>query len=342
MSHTNNEPLISVVVPVYNVEKYIDRCMRSILNQTYRNIEVLLIDDGSPDKCPQICDDYAAKDNRIKVIHKQNGGLASARNNGVLNASGDYICFVDSDDWIDTNTFEYGIQLIMKEPQKVDIVQYGIELALNENHKNKRTKERITKYEGKEILNHLMIMSTKTDSYFSVCRCLFRADLLKKESFPEGRINEDIAYKYRVFSKASILIDSTLPKYYYFQNNGSITTEGFKSRDLDLYVAAIELKSMTEKEEYGKIKFLGNVKYARTSLSLLCKIAFYGICDEQIDKKTIVKKLQTELRKSLWLLIRSPIPVSRKFCAVLLSINIKCLEAPLGAYKKIRGASIGL
>lgn len=337
MRNTNNEPLISVVVPIYNVEKYIDRCVKSILNQTYRNIEVLLIDDGSPDKCPQICDDYAVKDNRVKVVHKPNGGLASARNAGVLNATGDYICFVDSDDWIDTDTFEYGIQLIVKETQKVDIVQYGIELAQNENHQNKRNKERITKFEGKEILNHLMIMSTKTDSFFSVCRCLFSTDLIKNESFPEGRINEDIAYKYRVFSKASVLIDSTLPKYYYFQNKGSITTEGFKSRDLDLYIAATELKSMTEKEEYGKIKYLGNVKYARTSLSLLCKIAFYGISDEQIDKKTTVKNLQTELRKCIWVILKSPIPVSRKLCAVLLSIHIKCLEVPLGVYKKIRG-----
>lgn len=342
MSNTSIEPLISVIVPIYNVEKYIDRCLKSILNQTYRNIEVLLIDDGSPDRCPQICDDYAIADNRVKVIHKTNGGLASARNSGVLNATGKYICFIDSDDWIDTDTFEYGIRLMMEETKRVDIIQYGIEFAQNENHHSCSRKEKVAKYEGKEILNQLMIMSTKTDSYFSVCRCLFRAELLKKESFPEGRINEDIAYKYRIFSKASVLIDSNLPKYYYFQNNGSITTEGFKTRDLDLYIAAAELKSMTEKEEYGKIKYLGNVKYARTSLSLLCKIAFYGISDEKIDKKTTIKKLQRELRNYIWVLLKSPIPFSRKVCAALLSINIKCLEIPLEFYKKIKGASTGL
>lgn len=99
-------PLISVIVPIYNVEKYLVRCVDSIVNQTYKNLEIILVDDGSPDRCPQMCDDYAEKDSRIKVVHKKNGGLSDARNAGMAVATGEYISFIDSDDWIETSMFE--------------------------------------------------------------------------------------------------------------------------------------------------------------------------------------------------------------------------------------------
>lgn len=102
--------MISIIVPVYNVEKYLERCIESIVNQTYKDIEIILVDDGSPDNCSVICDRYAEKDNRIKVIHKQNGGLINARKSGLEIAQGDYIGFVDSDDWIEPEMYEYFAQ----------------------------------------------------------------------------------------------------------------------------------------------------------------------------------------------------------------------------------------
>ena len=98
--------MISVIVPIYNVEKYVNKCVGSIVNQTYTNLEIILVDDGSPDRCPEICDEWAKKDSRIKVIHKKNGGLSDARNAGMKIASGDYIAFVDSDDWIAPEMYE--------------------------------------------------------------------------------------------------------------------------------------------------------------------------------------------------------------------------------------------
>ena len=95
-----SSPLVTIVVPIYNVEKYLTRCVDSIINQTYQNLEIILVDDGSPDNCPRICDEYAKKDHRIKVIHKINAGLGMARNTGIENATGKYICFFDSDDYI--------------------------------------------------------------------------------------------------------------------------------------------------------------------------------------------------------------------------------------------------
>ena len=102
----NSNPKISVIVPVYKVEKYLDKCVESIVNQTYKNLEIILVDDGSPDNCPAMCDEWAEKDERIRVIHKENGGLADARNAGMDIATGDYIGFVDSDDWIEPNMYE--------------------------------------------------------------------------------------------------------------------------------------------------------------------------------------------------------------------------------------------
>ena len=99
-------PLISVIVPVYKAEKYLDKCVQSIVNQTYKNLEIILVDDGSPDNCPEMCDEWAKKDSRIKVIHKENGGVSSARNAGLDNSFGDYIGFVDSDDFIENDFYE--------------------------------------------------------------------------------------------------------------------------------------------------------------------------------------------------------------------------------------------
>lgn len=115
---------ISVIVPIYNVEMYLRKCIDSILAQTYKNFELLLIDDGSPDHCPHICDDYAKKDSRVQVIHKKRGGLVSARNTGLLNADGDYICYVDGDDWIKSNLLETVINKGIN-PYHPDMVVYG-------------------------------------------------------------------------------------------------------------------------------------------------------------------------------------------------------------------------
>lgn len=109
------EPLISVIVPVYNVEKYLDKCVDSIVNQTYKNLEIILVDDGSPDNCPKMCDDWARKDKRIRVIHKKNGGVSSARNLGINNANGECIGFVDSDDWIEKKYIQKLYETLIQE-----------------------------------------------------------------------------------------------------------------------------------------------------------------------------------------------------------------------------------
>jgi glycosyltransferase involved in cell wall biosynthesis len=125
--------LISVIVPIYKTEKYIRRCVDSILMQTYKNLEIILVDDGSPDKCPEICDEYAKKDNRVKVIHKQNGGLASARTAGLDMATGCYIGTVDSDDWIENQTYETAMAIMQKH--NPDLIKWCYYKVLSDNKK---------------------------------------------------------------------------------------------------------------------------------------------------------------------------------------------------------------
>lgn len=114
---------ISVIVPVYKAEKYLERCIKSLLRQTYENMEIILVDDGSPDSCPQICDEWAAKNSRIKVIHKENGGAYSSRLAGVKQASGEYVGFIDADDWIESDTYEYLYSLIGKYSAQISSVK---------------------------------------------------------------------------------------------------------------------------------------------------------------------------------------------------------------------------
>lgn len=115
------QELISVIVPIYRVEPYLDRCIRSLVDQTYYNLEIILIDDGSPDKCPEICDEWEKKDHRIKVIHKENGGLSDARNAGMQIMTGDYVSYIDSDDWVSGNMYEKMLYKIKE--QKADICE---------------------------------------------------------------------------------------------------------------------------------------------------------------------------------------------------------------------------
>ena len=120
----NNQPLLSVIIPVYKVEKYLRRCLDSIVNQTYKNLEIILVDDGSPDNSGKICDEYAQNDKRIKVIHQKNKGQGAARNTGIIAANGELITFVDSDDWIENNTYEIMVSKLLQ--YELDIIKCAI------------------------------------------------------------------------------------------------------------------------------------------------------------------------------------------------------------------------
>lgn len=325
---------ISVIVPIYNVELYLRRCVDSILAQTYKNIEVILVDDGSPDGCPAICDDFARQDSRVKVIHKKNGGLSSARNTGLdYLLTGDYITFVDSDDWIAPDYYEYCMGLL--EEHKADVAQIDYTFASDTKVEKQNPAEHVEVFKGRAILQHFVTASTIISGGYSVCRCLIARQLIGDIRFREGKINEDIDWKYKVLRNSRIMVDSNQVKYFYYQSGNSTSMGGLKQRDFQLREAADLLAELTSTETYGTIAFLGRVKQARTAFSLLSKIAYFGIADPSIDKKIVVNELTSEHRKNVGTLLRAPLPLSRKVLAVMFAVSFPMTEAAIHLAKKL-------
>lgn len=324
-------PKLSVIVPVYNQKRELDRCVDHLINQTMKDIEIILVDDGSTDGSSEICDKYAEQFPIVHVVHKANGGLSSARNKGIEFASGEYIAFVDSDDWVDIDTYDYCIELI--NTYDADIVKINYALVHSENEIIRQKPEKIRCFEGKDILQYYMYDTTKTGSY-GVCWYVFPRIKIQGLSFREGKINEDIDFVYKLLNRCNRMVVSNAVKYYYYQKGYSLSTGGLKSKDFDLYEAADELYKLAKSESYGTIKKLAEVKKARTPLSLLCKISLYGIQDSSIQKQPTVQKLQHELRSSLCVLLTSPISISRKGLAILFSINYSFTEKAVQLFKK--------
>lgn len=320
--------MVSVIIPVYNVESYLCRCVDSVLNQTYKDVEVVLVDDGSPDGCPAICDEYTHKDKRVTVIHKVNGGLSSARNAALdSKLQGDFVTFLDSDDWIENDTIEYCVKTLCAN--KADAIEFCCEETKEYKEHTHQPKEIISVLEGEDILEEYL----RKEAY-SVCMCLFKKELFEGLRFREGKINEDIDLKYKVLRRCKKMVYSNQIKYFYFQAGDSISMGGLKRKDFDLYEAAEELNKMTSVDDYGQIRFLGDVKKKRTAFSLLCKIAYYGVADASLNKDELVKSLTNEHRNNVKTLLKSPMSMSRKGLAVLFAINFNIAEAAVKVLKR--------
>lgn len=223
---------ISIIVPVYSVEQYLDRCVQSIVDQTYTNLEIILVDDGSPDRCPQICDDWSRRDSRIKVIHQKNTGLSAARNAGIRAAQGAYLCFVDSDDWIAPELCEKGIKAF--SAYGVDIVVFDCE----------RITEAGRSLGGTELLKDgilsaetalIALMQGRINNY--AWNKIYKRTVFHDIWFPEGRVFEDIAVAYKLFLNANQVYCLNEQLYFYYLRDGSITSE-MSSKNLgDLFLA---------------------------------------------------------------------------------------------------------
>ncbi len=232
----NQSPLISIIIPVYNVEKYLDKCIASVVNQTYTNLEIILIDDGSPDNCPAICDQWQEKDSRIKVIHRENGGLSVARNNGIDACSGSYVQFVDSDDYIETNTVECLLHACLETDAEVSCCGYVKEYANRINY-NPITDVRQC-YEGEEIL-----ISAMKGTVFEHCAWnkLWRRELFDDDCrFPPGKLFEDSATTWKVLRKCNRVVCVPDVLYHYIARKNSISNTKNMKHFLDLWDACKE------------------------------------------------------------------------------------------------------
>lgn len=213
------ENKISIIVPVYNCEKYINKCIDSLVNQTYKNIEIILVDDGSTDLGGKICDDRSKTDRRLKVIHKQNGGLSSARNVGMQYATGSYLMFVDSDDWVDIDFCEKALSEIKKH--NVSLASFGLRYVYKD-HTQVSSINKPRLISSSEAI--LFTINDKEPLYNYVCNKIFLKSLFDGIKFPEGYRFEDIAVMYKLFDKAKTIYVSNSILYNYLQRDNNITS----------------------------------------------------------------------------------------------------------------------
>jgi glycosyltransferase involved in cell wall biosynthesis len=235
---------VSVVVPIYKVEKYLNRCIDSILSQTYKNIEVILVNDGSPDRCGSIAEEYAATDPRIKVIHKENGGLSDARNAGMQYVTGNYTMFVDSDDWLEVNAIELLITTCKRH--KADVVQSDFYYA----YKDYLLYDKRFHHRGFEpvILNNqkLMYELVKNDKVKNFAwGKLYKTDLIKDIPFTKGVLFEDVFWAHIVMQRVQVYAILNEPLYYYLQREDSIVSS-YSPRNLDILTGLKERHQFLE------------------------------------------------------------------------------------------------
>ncbi|WP_010632945.1 glycosyltransferase family 2 protein, partial [Sporolactobacillus vineae] len=248
--------LITIIVPVYNVAKYLSKCIRSIINQSYPNLEIILIDDGSTDNSGRLCDQFAKLDKRIRVIHKKNGGLSDARNAGIDLAKGELIAFVDSDDYIHRDMYLRMYEVMLK--YHCDIVEVDFQEVNEKVDPNNIPEE----YAIKVFDRKCAIINTIVDHYCRnyVWNKLYRKDLWVNIRFPKGRAFEDVYTTHRVINKVTSLVKLEIPLYYYFQRNNSIVRSSSVKNNVD-HCEALNETLLFMKEMYPDLLPLVCIKY---------------------------------------------------------------------------------
>lgn len=247
---------ISVIVPIYNVEQYLEKCIKSICRQSYSNLEIILVDDGSPDHCGEICESWKQEDDRIRVIHKENGGLSDARNAGIEIATGEYLVFIDSDDYIHPNMIEYLYQACEQNQAEIAVCEYK---SVSDAYEPDLQKQ--------QVVEHIVLdtpdkkLEYQYEKKIDVCTVawnkIYRRRLFENVRYPKGKIHEDEFTTYKLFYTAQRIVYIPLELYYYVQRSNSIMGEGFQKKTLyrlDAYEEKLDFyQEHGEQESYRKV-----------------------------------------------------------------------------------------
>lgn len=276
--------LISIVVPIFNMEKYLKKCIESIINQTYTNLEIILVNDGSTDKSANICDEYKKIDKRIKVIHKENGGLSDARNNGIKIAKGKYIGFVDSDDWIDLNMYENMYNEMINS--NADIVICGRVIEYGDGKSTKwYNKGRL------EMNNIEALISLNSFCCFDMAAWdkLYKTKLFDDIAYPYGKKCEDSYTTYKLFDKCKKIIYLPECYYHYYQREGSISNNTKVNMDY-IYGSYEQLKYIEKK--HPEILYVAKANYAFSNNAM-----YHYMLEKNIKDKNKMKQMLNEAKK---------------------------------------------
>lgn len=333
MNNTSNTPLISVIIPVYNAEKYLCKCVNSILSQTYANLEIILVDDGSTDQSGQMCDAYTKQDDRVQVIHQKNGGISVARNTAIKVARGSYISFVDSDDCIAPDFIEILWKLAVKHQALIAVVgqcvfypttaQYNLPLPLS--------KQEDVIISPCDNFNKQQALHMTFDAYgYFVTDKLFDASLFKRTLFPEELGYEDVWILFRLFQQVNKVAVLNEPLYFINRRNENSVSHGrFNSYMLDYFKVTDEfLKVAQELKDTSLIRF-----FQRQRLGHICGF-FKRMMLSDFNDQHVIKPMQQELRRNLWILLLRPRPLRVTAFGCICAIRFQMAKKILGILYK--------
>lgn len=245
--------LVSVIVPVYKIEDYLDRCVKSVVRQTYTNLEIILVDDGSPDRCPQICDEWSEKDPRIRVIHQKNGGLSAARNAGLEIAKGEYFLLLDSDDYISIETVEHLLYAV--KAGEADIAICGFLKGSEEKYRFQCNPPKEPEViDAKSALLRIYSDDSNALKYGAACFKLYRRALFSGIYYPLGKLYEDIYTTHKLLAKASKIAVLDEPLYYYYQRPSSIMNTKYTLQKLDYLQALVERVAFFREHDLAELE----------------------------------------------------------------------------------------
>ena len=330
-------PAVSIIVPVYNVEPYLEFCVESLRAQTLKDIEIILVDDGSSDRSGEICDRLGKQDQRIRVLHKSNGGLSSARNAGIAVAKGDYIGFVDSDDWVESDMYAYLFNLITKH--QADIADCEMLETSDRKFVKLQSKEEVELLD-RDAAYRIFFRVSKTGIHYCVCDKLFKRELFADTLFTEGIIFEDIDFNYRVLLHAQRIVNSNQVKYYYFKNNSGISRNSFRKKDLDLLCVWDNIIELCKMHTPAFTKW-AVFNRQRADFGLLCKMCKYGCREKTEEYDHIRKMLLKSLRSNYKDLIIGKLPLNRKVVLTLMTINYYLVAVPFKIKRRLTRGTHG-
>ena len=314
------EPKISIIVPVYNVEQYLERCVESILKQTMTNFELILINDGSSDNSGQVCDELAKRDSRIVVYHKENGGLSDARNYGIDKATSDYVGFVDSDDFVDEDMYEILLSNLLKYDSEISFCR------LNDVYNDEIIKDNTGN--NPYLMNSeqaiKMILEAKIFSVTAVNK-LYKKSLFDQIRFEKGKIAEDAFIMVDLLSRCEKIAATEAKKYYYMHRENSITTQKFTPKFLNV-IEAYEKNAKIISEKYPNLKYQADTR--------ICWAYFYVLDrllkdEEYKDGKLEIELIQYLKKNKRFILNNSLFNSKRKLSFVALLINKNLYKAIL-------------
>ncbi|WP_164470902.1 glycosyltransferase family 2 protein [Vaginisenegalia massiliensis] len=300
---------ISVVIPIYNVEKYLPRCLDSVVNQSYRDLQIILVNDGSSDQSLAIAQAYADKDERIELISQENQGLSAARNTGMRLVKGDYLAFVDSDDWLELDAFSYLLDAM--DRYQVDMVVAGLQRKSSTSQATEQAPIQEQVFNQEDYMRRYFKIGSQTTEYYAWNK-LYKTDLVKDITYPVGLTSEDVLATFEMVLKAQNILVSNKVIYNYFRNDAGITG-AFSAKDFDLLTIWDRVVELAQAKGNSDYVAYAKLNRYRIDMTLLTRIAVAdGWRENRVTYAKLIKQMVNDLRIHKKILLQADIPFTRK------------------------------